>query len=238
MNPDGAAGICLICEHASSFIPSSLSELGLAPEHRYSHAVWDIGAEALARAMADTLDAPLVVSSVSRLVYDCNRPPEAKDAIPERTETIDVPGNRNLSTSDRATRTREIYDPFHDLIAQTLDSFDNTPVFLTIHSFTPNWFGKPRAVELGLLHDAYPALAQAMFAHADPSLGTALNEPYSAADGVTHTLARHAIPRKLDNVMIEVRNDLLGSEADIERIAGILCSMLKAALTDLSGNKS
>ena len=37
----------------------------------------------------------------------------------------------------------------------------------------------------------------------------ALNEPYSAADGVTHTLDLHGAANGLANVMIEIRNDLI-----------------------------
>lgn len=230
VNPNGSAPVCLVCEHASAAIPSSLGTLGLADRHRYSHAVWDIGAEALARQLSARLDAPLVLARVSRLVYDCNRPPERDDAMPSRTETIDIPGNRDLGAGARAARTREIYDPFHATLAATLDAFPRQPALVTIHSFSPTWFGQTRATELGILHDDDPSLAHAMQSAADRTLKTELNQPYSAADGVTHMLARHAIPRGLQNVMIEVRNDLLGDEAQVSRIAGILQRMLSSAL--------
>jgi predicted N-formylglutamate amidohydrolase len=65
------------------------------------------------------------------------------------------------------------------------------PVIVTIHSFTPVYFGKKRAVEFGVIHDADPsyALAVVQAAKAAGGLKTELNEPYSAADQVTHTLA-------------------------------------------------
>lgn len=66
-NPQGAAAICLVCEHASTFIPPALADLGVAPEHRLSHAAWDIGGLDLAVALSAKLDAPLVASRVSRL---------------------------------------------------------------------------------------------------------------------------------------------------------------------------
>ena len=230
VNPGGGAPICLVCEHASAFIPTSLAALELADYDRYSHAVWDIGAEALARALSSRLDAPLVLGRVSRLVYDCNRPPERGDAIPSRTETIEIPGNRDLTEADRAARVREIYEPLHRTISETLDAFDVAPVLVTIHSFSPTWFGVSRPTELGLLHDDDPWLAHAMMRATDPSLRTELNQPYSAADGVTHTLAKHANARGLRNVMIEVRNDLLSDVSATKRIAGILETMLKSAL--------
>ncbi len=230
VNPGGGAPICLVCEHASAFIPTSLAALELADDDRYSHAVWDIGAEVLARELSSRLDAPLVLGRISRLVYDCNRPPERDDAIPSRTETIEIPGNRGLSKTQRAARIQEIYEPLHCKVSTTLDTFDVAPVLVTIHTFTPTWFGTSRPTELGLLHDDDPWLAHAMMRSADPSLRTELNQPYSAADGVTHTLAKHANPRGLRNVMIEVRNDLLSDPCATQRIAGILEAMLNSAL--------
>lgn len=230
VNAEGRAPVCLVCEHASSAIPSSLGDLGLAGEDRLSHAVWDLGAEALARDLSRRLDAPLVLARVSRLVYDCNRPPERADSTPERTEAIDVPGNRGLSESERAARTREIYDSFHATLSRMLDGFSGPPALVTVHSFTPTWHGTPRATELGLLHDDDPRLAIAMLAAADTALRTELNKPYSAADGVTHTLARHGTARGLPNVMIEVRNDFLTDEARVARVGAILDGMLTAGL--------
>lgn len=232
VNPKGSAPVCLVCEHASAAIPSSLGALGLADRDRFSHAVWDIGAEALARQLSARLDAPLVLARVSRLVYDCNRPPEREDAMPSRTETIDIPGNRDLSPAARALRTREIYEVFHATLGETLEAFPKPPALVTIHSFTPTWFGKPRATELGILHDDDPTLALAMLPAADSALKTELNQPYSAADGVTHTLTKHGTARGLRNVMIEVRNDLLSNDEQVARIASILERMLTFALED------
>ena len=231
VNPGGKARVLLVCEHASPVIPSSLNDLGLAADDRYSHAVWDIGAADLARRLSALLDAPLVLARISRLVYDCNRPPEAPDSIPARTETIEVPGNRDLSTEARANRAAEVYHPFHACVSATLDRFNQPPALVTIHSFTPTWRGIARPTELGLLHDANPGLATAMLAATGPALRTDLNQPYSAADGVTHTLQRHANARDLENVMIEVRNDLLADADAIARIADLLQNMLAAALT-------
>lgn len=230
VNPAGSGAVCLVCEHASARMPASLGALGLADEDRLSHAVWDPGAEPLARLLSERLDAPLVLGGISRLVYDCNRPPQRADAIPDRVERIDIPGNRNLGAAERAARAAEIYYPFHALLSETLDAFAQPPALVTVHSFTPIWNGIARATEIGLLHDEDPVMARAMLAAAAPGFRTELNQPYSAADGVTHMLAKHAIPRKLDNVMIEVRNDLLTDEAAVGRVADALCPMIRAAL--------
>jgi len=230
LNPGGKSAVCLVCEHASPRIPNSLSDLGLAAKDRHSHAVWDIGAAEVAKALADALDAPLVASRVSRLVYDCNRNTNAADAMPECVEKIEVPGNRELSDADRHARIIQVYVPFRDLLARTLNTFASPPILVTIHSFSPTWFGKPRDVEIGLLHDADDRLAKRMLASARKGIDTRLNEPYSAADGVMHTLKAHALPWGLQNVMIEIRNDLISDAAGAARVASPIADMLTSAL--------
>ena len=204
--------------------------MGLSPGDRFSHAVWDIGAGALAASLSEILDAPLVLARFSRLVYDLNRPPEAPSAFPPLTETIVVPGNESIRPEDRAARVDAIYHPFHSLLGDALDGFAVPPVLVTIHSFTPTWHGAPRETEIGLLHDADPTLARSMLEANDTNWRVELNEPYSAKDGVTHTLQRHGTGRELPNVMIEVRNDLLSSEESTRDIADALTRMLLTAL--------
>ncbi|MBD3680001.1 MAG: N-formylglutamate amidohydrolase [Rhodobacteraceae bacterium] len=230
VNRDGRAAICLVCEHASASIPEALGDLGLSEGDRFSHAVWDPGAENLARELSTRLDAPLVLSRVSRLVYDCNRPPEREDCMPSQVEKIVIPGNAGLSTEARAARTEAVYHPFHRTVEDLLDGFGTPPAFVTIHTFAPEWFGVPRAAEIGLLHDKDASLAVRMLAAARTGYRTELNVPYSAADGVTHTLSLHANPRGLQNVMIEVRNDLVADETGVSEVASAIEHMLRLAL--------
>lgn len=232
----GAAALVLACEHASRAIPPELGGLGLAPEARASHIAWDIGAAALARRLAALLDAPLVLGALSRLVYDCNRPPEAPDAIPARSEAYDVPGNRDLDAAARAARHARVHVPFHDALARTCreqQARAGRPVALvTVHSFTPVFLGRRRDVELGFLHHADPELARAML-RAEAARGrhrAALNAPYSAADGVTHTLALHGERDGRRAAMIEVRQDLIADDAAAWRMGDHLAGTIEAAI--------
>ncbi|WP_246272973.1 N-formylglutamate amidohydrolase [Oricola thermophila] len=232
-NPDGPAPLILVCEHASAFIPASLEGLGLRDEDRLSHAAWDIGALAMATRLSELLDAPLVASRVSRLVYDCNRPPEAPDAIPAQSERIEAPANANLSEEARQARVRDIYEPFRALLSRTIAERRHLrPALITIHSFTPLYFGVKREVELGILHDRDDRLARTMMAAAPDftTLKTALNEPYGPEDGVTHTLKEHALPADLLNVMIEVRNDFVRDEASAQKVAEELAAIIERGL--------
>lgn len=236
---DAPGPFLLVCEHASNHFPVTFGTLGLSPEARNAHIAWDPGALGLARHLARLLDAPLVAAGVSRLVYDLNRPPHSPGAMAAHSETFEIPGNTRLSTAERWRRTEIVYLPFHaelrTEIARRLAG-GRPPVIVTIHSFTPVWYGQPRAVEFGIIHDADPALAMAVLAEAKARtrLDCRLNEPYSAADEVTHTLRLHATPFALANVMLEIRNDLIATPEAEAAMAATLAPVLKAALAAIT----
>jgi len=242
VNGQGAAPVVLVCEHASAFIPADLDDLGLDAADRYAHAAWDIGAREMAVALAAALDAPLVAGAVSRLVYDCNRPPSAHDSVPEASELISTPGNHGLSAADRARRI-EVHDQFHKTVAEVLDraqarhGHGDDVALVTLHSFTPIYFGVRRGVEIGFLNDDDARLAEACCdAALDDSLGVVeQNAPYGKADGVTYTLAKHGMTRGIRNVMIEVRNDLIATSHDAEAMGLALARVIDTALHRTTG---
>ncbi|MCB1332483.1 MAG: N-formylglutamate amidohydrolase [Roseivivax sp.] len=226
------ATLALVCEHASNRFPAAMDFLGLPPNLRDSHIAWDPGALAVAQAMAAQLNAPLVAGCVSRLVYDCNRPPEAPDAVPERSEVFDIPGNTGLSAEARAARAEHVYHPFRARLASEIAQRRGAlKALVTMHSFTPVYRGVPRAVQIGILHGTDSRLADAMLA-APPDCGYDIrrNAPYDASDGVLHTLDVHAIPNGLLNVMIEVRNDLIATAADQRAMGALLAGWVDRAL--------
>ena len=229
LNAEGSAPVVLVCEHASKHIPDRFEHLGLTVAARTSHAAWDPGALAVAENMSQQLAAPLVASRVSRLVYDCNRPPDAADAMPARSEVIDVPRNAGLTDAQRAERIKAFYAPFKAAVTRTLDA-KTDPTLVTVHSFTPVYHGVPRSVEIGLLHDTDTRLTDAMLscAAAHTACVVERNAPYGPQDGVTHTLKEHALPYKRPNVMIEIRNDLIATATAQNEMA----KMLSAWLTD------
>jgi predicted N-formylglutamate amidohydrolase len=236
VNPDGAGDILIVCEHASSRLPASVGDLGLTDEVLKSHVAWDPGALAVAENLSAAFDAPLVYQQFSRLVYDCNRPPESPGAMPEVSEIYDIPGNCNLSEQERNARVEALYLPFHSRVEEVIEAraaAGRGTVLVTMHSFTPVYFGKQREVEIGILHDDDARFADAMLSACDDldsPYRVRRNEPYGPADGVTHTLNLHAKARGMLNVMIEVRNDLIADEAGQARAADYLEELLKQAL--------
>lgn len=231
INAAGAAPVVLVCEHASNYIPAQLNSLGLSESVRKSHIAWDPGALELSKRLSALLDAPLVASGVSRLVYDCNRPPTAPDAMPIKSEIFDIPGNAGLDDDARADRVVRYYDPFRATLAESLAKV-SSPVLITIHSFTPIYLGQQRSVETGVLHDSDARLADQMLAIAGKHTDMMVlrNDPYGPEDGVTHTLKEHAIGAGLLNVMLEVRSDRIATSQQQDDIAQMLAGWLRAAL--------
>jgi predicted N-formylglutamate amidohydrolase len=243
VNPGGRGNLVVTCEHATNVIPDEYANLGLDHNARHSHIAWDLGALAVALELSAKFDAPLIAPGVSRLVFDCNRSPDAENAVLENSEGCDIPGNFNLSLAERQDRARRFHLPFHDALSTTLDDINDTgrnAAFLSIHSFTPVYSGTARDVDLGILHDDDTRLADALYKVAanDDTLVVRKNEPYDAADGVTYTLGKHAVPRGLPNVMIEIRNDLIEDTQGQLAMAKRLARYLEAAFADLGGRNN
>jgi len=235
VNPNGQSDIVLVCEHAGRIIPKSLGSLGLADGDLSRHFAWDIGAEAVSRKLSALLDAPLILQRYSRLVYDCNRPPESASAMPVIGESTPIPGNEGLNAAQKLERIESIYRPFHAAVSAVLDAraAANRPAILaTIHSFTPVFKGNRRNLHLGMLHDRDARFADRVLAVLGRTSDIVVkrNEPYGPADGVCHTLNLHAGVRGLLNVMIEIRNDLIETDKGQTEWAERLAKTLREAV--------
>lgn len=218
-NAEGRSPILLVCEHASNHLPARYGTLGLGPAELESHIAWDPGALGVARELSRLLDAPLIHATVSRLVLDLNRDPSAPDSITSMSERTIVPGNLDLDAAERARRVREVYDAFHgavDAFADARMAAGQVRAVVSIHSFTPVYRDVPRPWQIGLIFDRDERFARSvergLRLRQDASLNVGMNQPYSPADRVFHTLDRHAARRGLAPLMIEIRNDLIRKE--------------------------
>ena len=226
-NENGQSPFVLACEHASNTIPPEYYNLGLNDEVLLSHAAYDIGALELAKQLSQWLDAVLVFSNVSRLVYDCNRPQSASDVAPVQSERYAIPGNRNLSVEQIALRAERYYLPFKTKLTEVMAKRP-APVLVTIHSFTATYNGVFREVELGVIHGKDQRLADCFLENAGQHTGLIVrrNEPYGPDDNVLHTLDTHGNSPGHPNMMLEIRNDLLRSADDTQRMAGMISMAL------------
>lgn len=237
VNEAGASPFVLVCEHASNRVPESLNRLGLTETDLKRHIAYDIGAAGTARLLSKLLDAPLILQRFSRLIYDCNRPPEAPGAMPEISEVFEIPGNKNLSADAKLSRTTQIYRPFNHALEVHLDAraaAGKKTAVISIHSFTRTYKDKRREVDLGLLFDRDAWLAQQLI-KSYPDVAAKLNEPYGPKDGVIHLLNLHAAPRGLHHLMIEICNDLLETERNQQQWAQRLSVPLIQVATKMGG---
>ncbi len=234
-NIDGKSDVVLVCEHAGRQLPQFLGSLGIDNKLMSAHIAWDIGVAGMAGTMSTELNAPLVLQRYSRLVYDCNRSFDEVDAIAEVSDEVIIPENQNLSKAQRQHRYDVVYQPFYEAINNIIESRTRQgrrSVIVTVHSFTPIFKGQQRNVELGVIHDSDTRLADAVLLQAQRDQGyyAARNRPYSAEDGVTHTLITHGIKNNLPNLMFEVRNDLIADAESQQQWGQRLSRLLSAAL--------
>lgn len=238
LNPGAASPFLLLGDHAGREIPRALEGLGLPPAELDRHIAWDIGVAAYGALLSRALNAPFIAQRFSRLVIDCNRDPGRADAIPEVSDGAAIPGNTGLIPAARQARVDEIAVPYHAAIAAELDAraARGLPTTLiSLHSFTPRMDGYDRPWRFGVLHAGDSPYSRAVLRRLRGEFGEAVvgdNQPYRM-DEVDFTVPRHAVPRGLDYLELEVRQDLLADPAGQAGIAAIVARILPLALDDL-----
>ena len=143
----------LLCDHASNHIPAELGNLGLAKSELGRHIAWDIGAAGVTRALSELLDSPAILSSVSRLVIDCNRQLTSPELIPAVIHGIPVPGNVSVGPALRRARIDRWHRPYHDAVETFL--IDNrgrgvSSVVVAVHSMAPVLSGQERPWQVAI----------------------------------------------------------------------------------------
>lgn len=233
--PAGLSRVLLVCDHAGHLVPSGVS-LGVGEQDLRRHIGYDIGALAVAERLSEALGAELIAQRYSRLVIDCNRPPHEADAMPERADGTDVPGNRDMGRAGAAARVAEIFAPYHSAIAASLDrraARGEETVLVAVHSFTPRHgdHPAPRPWPISFLFNREPDLSETLArVLGDRGIEAGLNQPYVVDDRGDYTIPVHAERRGLLSTLVEMRQDRLADEAGIETAAALLADALTIAL--------
>lgn len=241
-----SARTIISCDHASNLVPPSVGggDLGLPPRDMERHIAYDIGAEGVARALGEALDSPVIVSRFSRLVIDPNRGELDPTLLMRLYDGTIIPANRHADETEKARRLDAFHRPYHGALAQLMSARPD-PVLVAIHSFTPQFVGRPlRPWQIGVLSARDRRLSEALItALQSPDFadwveqvsGAPLcigdNEPYTGhlpGDSVD----RHALAQGHHNTLIEIRNDLIATEAQQHDWALRLAPLLQRALHD------
>lgn len=226
-----------VCDHASRRVPKALGDLGLDQTAFERHIAWDIGAADVARHLARTFLAPLVLGAYSRLVIDLNRDTAQPTAIPEISDETTVPVNLNLSAQDRTRRIESLHAPYHAAVDDALTRLRRggaIPVVISVHTCTPVFKGFERPWHIGVLWNRDPRIAvpliERLRARGDLEVGD--NQPYSGRDAQGYTVKHHAEARGLPAVALEIRQDLVDTHHGAAHWAGIVADALRPLLSD------
>ena len=225
--------VVFVCDHASCALPACLGGLGIPEAELRDHIGWDPGAAAVAGLLAARFDAPAVRSGYSRLVIDCNRDPGDPTSILEESDGVAVPGNRDLDAAARAWRRDALFEPYHARIEDMLDGCLALRAFVSVHSFTPQLSGgEPRPWHVGTFWNESEALARPFMAALASEAGVVVgdNLPYSGRSRRGYTTRRHAEPRGMAHIGLEIRNDLIRNEAGAALWARRIGDALEAAV--------
>jgi predicted N-formylglutamate amidohydrolase len=238
-NENGTSPFLIVADHAGKQMPRRLGTLGLASAERARHIAWDIGAGAVADRIAKTLDAFVIRQNYSRLVIDCNRAPSAPTSILSVSELTPVPGNVSLTETQKLTRRRDIFDPYHNRIALELErrrDAGQPTTLISVHSFTPVFKSVARRWHVGVLYNRAPRFAHSLLEllRSEHGLVVGDNEPYSLSDETDYTIPIHGEQRGLDHVEIEIRQDLVTDEAGQKKWAAFFARLLPQAYERLN----
>lgn len=233
INADGRSGWLLVCEHAGNQIPKQLKHLGLTDTALETHIAYDIGAYEMTLALSEQLDATAIVGHYSRLVIDCNRSLAVADCIPEQSDGIIIPGNQQLSDSERLWRIEQIYQPFHRCVSHVLaQKLASNPrlKFANIHSFTPMLAteGKARPWDIGFIYRE-PEPSRQMIRHLSKHSNYVIgdNQPYNGFIHRGYTLTAHAEAHLLPHFLVEFRQDHINHANGIAHWAQVLMTVMR-----------
>jgi predicted N-formylglutamate amidohydrolase len=225
----GTSDLFLTADHAGRVIPLALHDLGVSEAERQRHIAWDIGIAGVTERLSELLDATAVLQTYSRLVIDCNRDPSWPSAIPEISEYTPIPGNVKLSVDAKAARIAGIFTPYHDRIRALLDArASRRTVLIAMHSFTPSFKGESRAMQVGMLYNKDPRLANILLdlLRREGDLTVGDNAPYAITEDSDYSIPTHGEKRGLPHIEIEIRQDLIatpdGQDAWARRFARLL----------------
>jgi predicted N-formylglutamate amidohydrolase len=203
----------ITCEHGGNRIPAPYRALFKTRRALLdSHCGYDPGALAMARALARSVAAPLVSSTVSRLLVDLNRSPGHARLFSAAT--------RGAPAAVREDIVVQHYIPYRaqvERLVRRAVARGRRVIHISSHSFTPVLNDKRRNADVGLLyHPGRSGEAELCFhwkaalAAVAPELNVRRNYPYAGkGDGLTAYLRTEFTPGVYVGVELEVNQSIV-----------------------------
>jgi predicted N-formylglutamate amidohydrolase len=227
-------GFLITCEHGGNRIPAHYQRLFRGRRALLdSHRGYDPGALRMAKALASAFGAPLVTSTISRLLVDLNRSVGHPQFFSVAT--------RSAPEKIRADVVERHYRPYREqverLVAQIVSRGPRV-VHISSHSFTPALNGHVRRADVGLLYHPgrrSEALLCARWKEAlaavVPELRVRRNYPYAGrGDGLTSHLRLRFPQGTYVGIELEVNQRIvLGASRRWTLLRGALIDSLHTA---------
>ena len=204
------------CEHASNQVPHVYQGLFFDAEKVLeSHEGWDPGALSLAKDISYALNCDLIVYEYSRLLIEVNRSSWHHQLFSRFT--------RDLDAHTRMYLINTYYNPYRQKVEDSIKKFvfeGYQVIHLSIHSFTPNYFGQEREVEIGLLFDPQRACESHFcedwlnYLKGNSKLDVRYNQPYQGIDdGFTTYLRTQFSNEEYLGIELEVSQKIIGDQS-------------------------
>lgn len=222
------------CEHGGNQVPAAYADLFQGHEALLnSHRGHDPGALTLARELAAALQAPLVYSTVSRLLVELNRSPGHPRLFSDLM--------RHQPESVKQAILDQYYQPYRMQVEEKVQSAienQHRIIHISSHSFTPELDGNIRNADIGLLYDPSRAKERKLCLHWQKALSQALpkvrvrrNYPYTGtSDGMCTFLRKYFSGDYYLGIELEVNQKYVVQDgADWQRLrSGIVESLMQA----------
>jgi predicted N-formylglutamate amidohydrolase len=228
--------ILVTCEHGGNRVPRRYASLFSGWQRRLStHRGFDFGALVMARQLARSFHAPLLASTVTRLLVDLNRSIHHPAAYSQ--------ASRGVSTEERNRILSRHYLPYRtrafDLVAKAVGRGLRV-VHISSHSFTPRLRGEVRRADVGLLYNparlgefTLAEIWKSTFKSAAPELRVRRNYPYLGKhDGLTASLRQRHPADRYVGIELELNQAfVVGDRGPWTRLRATVIESLRSAIT-------
>lgn len=186
--------LIISCEHAGNEVPEEYRHLfEQNSEMLNTHRGIDIGALELTNVIAEKIEQELYLHTVTRLLVDLNRSVQSPTLFSEFTKGQPQNIREQIFKKYYQPHRQKVEEKIKELIEQ-----GEQVIHLGVHTFTPVWDGKERAVDVGFLYDPTRDREQSFcrqwgksLAERFPGICLRMNEPYRGTmDGFTTYLRR------------------------------------------------
>lgn len=228
------APIVFTCEHATNFIPPEYTVTPSDEKYLNMHWGYDIGVFEVMHHLVDHLKCQGVLANFSRLLCDPNRERTSPTLFLSEVDGHPLSFNQGLDESERERRIQRLYEPYHQAISRTLkerSAQKPRPILIAVHSFTPDFPGSDRSMDIGVLYDRHEEPAERL-CDALKAEGFIVgdNAPYSGKAGMMYSAHNHSEEWNLESLELEIRQDHIYTPEKAKALSERLSRALGAIL--------